>query len=117
MVLANGKGHTVYWFALDTPTRSKCNGTCASYWPPVAGPAHAMAGITGKLGVIVRGNGSKQATYNGHPLYTYISDTAPGQDKGNGLNLSGGVWHAIVISGSLTAAPKPSKSSGGAYGY
>jgi predicted lipoprotein with Yx(FWY)xxD motif len=116
-VLANGKGDTVYWFALDTPAQSKCNGTCASYWPPVPGPAHAMAGVSGKLGVIVRKNGAKQATYNGHPLYTYISDTAPGQDKGNGLNLSGGVWHAVVISGSLTPAPKPSKSSSGAYGY
>jgi hypothetical protein len=49
-----------------------------------------MAGVTGKLGVIVRKDGAKQATYNGHPLCTYISDTAPGQAKGDGLNLFGG---------------------------
>ena len=116
-LLVNGKGFTVYWFAIDTPTASKCNGSCIHYWPPVVGPASAMSGVSGHLGVITRSDGTKQATYNGHPLYTYIGDTAPGQAKGNGLNLSGGVWHDIVLSG--TSAPNPAKSSsgGGGYGY
>ena len=47
----------------------------------------------------MRFDGSVQATYNGHPLYTYVADTAPGQAKGNGLNLSGGVWHEVTASG------------------
>ena len=55
--------------------------------------------MTGTLGTITRSNGTKQATWNGHPLYTYVGDTAPGMAKGNGLNLSGGVWHDIVLSG------------------
>jgi predicted lipoprotein with Yx(FWY)xxD motif len=116
-LLVNGKGFTVYSFAIDTSTASKCNGSCIHYWPPVVGPASAMSGVSGKLGVITRSDGTKQATYNGHPLYTYIGDTAPGQAKGNGLNLSGGVWHDIVLSG--TSAPNPAKSSsgGGGYGY
>jgi len=50
-----------------------------------------MRCVTGKVGTITRPDGSAQATYNGHPLYTYVSDSAPGQAKGNGLNLSGGV--------------------------
>jgi predicted lipoprotein with Yx(FWY)xxD motif len=50
----------------------------------------ADPGVTGKLGTITRSDGSTQATYNGHPLYTYVSDTALGQAKGNGVNLSGG---------------------------
>jgi predicted lipoprotein with Yx(FWY)xxD motif len=116
-VLVNGKGRTVYWFALDTPTKSNCNGSCVSYWPPVPGPASAMAGVKGTIGVITRSNGSKQATWNGHPLYTYISDTAPGMAKGNGLNLSGGVWHDIVLSGAAAPAPSQSSSGGGGYGY
>lgn len=114
-LLTNSKGFTVYWFALDTPTRSKCNGSCSSYWPPVKGPVTAGSGVTGTLGTITRSDGTVQATYDGHPLYTYVSDTAPGQVKGNGVNLSGGVWHDIVVSGS--PAPTPSKSSsGGGYG-
>jgi predicted lipoprotein with Yx(FWY)xxD motif len=113
-VLTNAKGFTVYWFAPDTSTKSNCNGSCARYWPPVKGPVTAGPGVTGKLTVITRSNGSKQAVYNGHPLYTYVGDTAPGQDKGNGLNLSGGLWHQITVSGS--AAPA-SSSSGGGGGY
>jgi predicted lipoprotein with Yx(FWY)xxD motif len=34
-----------------------------------------------------------QATYDGHPLYTYVGDGAPGQANGNELNLNGGLWH------------------------
>jgi predicted lipoprotein with Yx(FWY)xxD motif len=116
-LLVNGKGFTVYWFAIDTPTKSNCNGSCIHYWPPVTGPASAMSGVSGKLGVITRSNGAQQATYNGHPLYTYIGDTAPGQAKGNGLNISGGIWHDIVLSGTSAPAPAKSSSSGGGYGY
>jgi predicted lipoprotein with Yx(FWY)xxD motif len=115
-VVTNAKGFTVYSFAPDTATKSNCNGSCATYWPPVKGPATAGAGVTGKLGTITRSDGSTQATYNGHPLYTYVSDTAPGQDKGNGLNLSGGVWHVVPVSGSV-AAPAASSSGGGGGGY
>jgi len=56
-----------------------------------------------------------QATYNGHPLYTYVADSAPGQAKGNGLNLSGGVWHEVTVSGA--AVPAASSSPSGGTGY
>ena len=98
-VLANAKGFTLYWFAPDTATKSVCNGSCAAYWPPVKGPATAGPGITGKLGTIKRADGSTQATYDGHPLYTYVGDTAPGQAHGNNLNLNGGLWHEVTVSG------------------
>ncbi len=115
-VLTNSKGFTLYWFGPDTSTTSKCTGSCATYWPPVTGPVTAGPGVTGTLGVITRSDGTMQATYDGHPLYTYAGDSAPGQDKGNGLNLSGGVWHAATVSGAMLAA-SPSASSGGGYGY
>jgi predicted lipoprotein with Yx(FWY)xxD motif len=98
-VLANAKGFTLYSFAPDTPSRSNCNGTCAGYWPPVTGTPAAGPGVTGKLGTIKRSDGTTQATYNGHPLYTYIADTAPGQARGNNLNLNGGLWHEVTVSG------------------
>jgi predicted lipoprotein with Yx(FWY)xxD motif len=98
-VLANAKGFTLYWFAPDTPAKSVCNGSCAAYWPPVHGKPSAGAGVTGKLGTIKRADGSLQATYNGHPLYTYVSDTAPGQARGNNINFNGGLWHEIPLSG------------------
>jgi predicted lipoprotein with Yx(FWY)xxD motif len=97
-VVTNAKGFTLYWFVPDTATTSKCNGSCATFWPPVKGPATAGAGVTGKLATITRADGSVQATYNGHPLYTYAGDHAPGQATGNGLNVNGGVWHQVTVS-------------------
>jgi predicted lipoprotein with Yx(FWY)xxD motif len=116
-VLTNSKGFTLYSFAPDTSTTSKCNGTCAQNWPPLTGPVSA-AGVTGTFGTITRSDGSIQATFDGHPLYTFVGDTAPGQAKGNGLNAAGGLWHEITTSGSAApAGGSSSGSGGGGYGY
>ena len=95
-VLANSKGFTLYWYAKDTSMTSDCTGGCATAWPPLIGTPKAAMGVrlTGKLAAITRAGGTVQATYKGHPLYTYAGDTAPGQVKGNGL---GGVWHALRV--------------------
>jgi predicted lipoprotein with Yx(FWY)xxD motif len=97
-VLVSAKGFTLYWFAPDTPTTSNCNGSCTAYWPPVKGPVTA-AGVAGQFSTIKRADGSVQATYQGHPLYTYIGDARPGEDGGNGVNLNGGVWHEVTVGG------------------
>jgi len=96
-LLTNAKGFTVYWFAPDTSSKSACYGSCAAYWPPVTGTPSAGPGVTGHLGTITRTGGTIQATYDGHPLYTYIADSAPGQAGGNNLNLNGGLWHIVPV--------------------
>jgi predicted lipoprotein with Yx(FWY)xxD motif len=111
-VLTNAAGFTLYSFAPDTPTTSNCNGTCAQNWPPVTGPTTA-AGVTGTFGTIKRADGATQATFDGHPLYTFAGDTAPGQNKGNGLNISGGLWHEITTAGTAPAG----SSTAGTGGY
>jgi len=99
MLLTNATGLTLYWFAPDSAGKSACYGDCAAYWPPVTGTPTAGPGVTGTLGTITRTDGKTQATYDGHPLYTYIGDSAPGQDSGNNLNLNGGLWHIVVVTG------------------
>jgi predicted lipoprotein with Yx(FWY)xxD motif len=121
-VLVNAQGKTLYWFAIDTSTASKCTGACATYWPPVTGTPKAAPGVTLTMGfgTITRSGGQLQATYDGHPLYTYAGDTSAGQTSGNGKNLSGGLWWAMTPSGAKpSAAPAASSSSsgGGGYGY
>jgi predicted lipoprotein with Yx(FWY)xxD motif len=98
-VLTNSKGRTLYWFAPDSSTTSKCYGSCASYWPPVTGKPTAGAGVTGTLGTIQRTDGSTQVTYNGHPLYTYVGDSASGQANGNDIDINGGYWYEVHVSG------------------
>jgi predicted lipoprotein with Yx(FWY)xxD motif len=123
-VLTNAQGKTLYWFAIDTSTTSKCTGSCATYWPPVLGKPVAAAGtsLTMGFGTITRSNGQLQATYDGHPLYTYVSDAAPGQIGGNGLNASGGLWWAMTPTGAKLGSATTSSSGsggggGGGYGY
>jgi predicted lipoprotein with Yx(FWY)xxD motif len=99
-VLTNAKGFTLYWFAPDSSTASRCTGSCASYWPPVLGKPAAGSGVSGTIGTITRPDGTTQATYDGHPLYTYIGDSGPGKDSGNKLNLNGGLWYDVDASGS-----------------
>jgi predicted lipoprotein with Yx(FWY)xxD motif len=94
-VVTDARGFTLYSFAPDTATTSKCAGSCAQIWPPVKGPVTAGQGVPGKLGTIARSDGATQATYDGHPLYTYAGDTHPGQANGNNLNLNGGLWHEV----------------------
>ena len=113
-VLTNGKGFTLYSFAPDTSTKSNCNGACAKFWPPVKGPASA-SGVKGTFATIKRSDGATQATFDGHPLYTYVGDHAPGQAKGNGLNLSGGVWHEVTTSGTAPSGGSSPGSGGGGY--
>jgi predicted lipoprotein with Yx(FWY)xxD motif len=98
-VLTNARGYTLYRFAPDPPDTSTCFGTCALYWPPVVGRPTAGRGVTGKLGTIKRSGGTMQVTYEHHPLYTYIGDSAPGQANGNDINLNGGLWYEVTPSG------------------
>jgi predicted lipoprotein with Yx(FWY)xxD motif len=98
-VLTNAHGLTLYWFVPDTPRTSKCTGSCTAYWPPVTGSLTAGPGVTGTLGTIKRPDGAEQATYDGHPLYTYTGDSGPGQASGNNLDLNGGLWYEVRVSG------------------
>lgn len=125
-IVVNSRGFALYAFALDTATTSKCTGSCATYWPPLKGPVTALPGSNLRpklLGTIKRPDGTVQATYNGHPLYTYKADSSPGQASGQGLNLSGGKWYVLapsgkIITASAGSAPSPSTStSTGGYGY
>jgi predicted lipoprotein with Yx(FWY)xxD motif len=95
-VLTSANGFTLYWFVPDSPSASRCTGSCAAYWSPVTGTPAAGPGVTtGKLGTIKRPGGTTQATYDGHPLYTYVGDNAPGQARGNKLDLNGGYWYEV----------------------
>ena len=95
-VLANANGYTVYWLAKDRrgSAHPACVGKCLLAWFPVTGQPVAAKGVTldAELGCVTRAGGVKQATYNGHPLYTFGSDSAPGMANGDG---SAGVWHVI----------------------
>jgi predicted lipoprotein with Yx(FWY)xxD motif len=101
IVVTDGTGYTLYSFSRDTATSSACDSACVPQWPPVTGAPRAAAGVTvhGTLGTIVRDGGVVQATYDGHPLYTFAGDFDPGDVSGDGVTQFGGAWHAVRPAG------------------
>jgi predicted lipoprotein with Yx(FWY)xxD motif len=102
-ILVDSQGRTLYLFKKDSHGRSACTGECAKFWPPlrVSGKPTAGSGISAaKLGTISRSDGTRQVTYNGHPLYTFLQDSRPGQTHGEGLTAFGAMWFVLSPAGS-----------------
>jgi predicted lipoprotein with Yx(FWY)xxD motif len=105
-ILVDGKGMTLYLFEKDTSTTSTCNGACASFWPPSTtdGAPRAGNGVkASKLGTTTRSGGTTQVTYNGHPLYDYEGDEAPGDTAGQGQDIFGALWYVVSPAGNEIA--------------
>jgi len=101
-ILVNSKGQTLYLFQADKGSVSTCNGACASAWPPVItkGTPIASAGVSSaKLGTTKRSDGTTEVTYNGHPLYTFVGDSSPGEATGEGNQGFGAEWDVVSASG------------------
>ncbi|HET8978012.1 MAG TPA: hypothetical protein VFN87_07630 [Solirubrobacteraceae bacterium] len=119
--LTDSAGRSVYLWTADSRDSSKCSGACASAWPPLVtkGQPTASSGARpAMLGTISRGNGTRQVTYDGHPLYYFAGDTGPGTTSGEGSNGFGAKWWLVAPAGSAVttgsgAAPASSSSSSG----
>ena len=126
--LTSGSGRTVYLWAKDGTNMSACSGACAAAWPPV--PATGKLTATGgakasDLGTITRSDGTKQVTYDGHPLYYFVGDSAAGQTNGQGSDNFGAKWWLVAPSGAeitgtdtaaaaAAAAPAPAPATSSA---
>jgi predicted lipoprotein with Yx(FWY)xxD motif len=113
-ILVDSRGRTLYLFKKDSGTKSACFGACATAWPPLRANGKPTAGSrvkASKLGTTKRSDGKPQVTYNGHPLYTFVMDTKPGQANGEGVNAFGALWFAVSPAGKQVSA-KVSKSAG-----
>lgn len=103
MVLVDSKGMTLYDFDKDKGGKSACvSNACEEAWPPMITEGEPQVGngaSASKLGTIEREDGSMQVTYAGHPLYTFVEDTKPGEANGNDVSAFGASWYALKGSG------------------
>jgi predicted lipoprotein with Yx(FWY)xxD motif len=101
-ILVDDKGMTLYLFVKDTGTSSTCYDQCAKFWPPVLTTGTPQAGTGANqslLGTTTRTDGKVEVTYAGHPLYYFLSDKAPGDITGQGVNGFGDLWWVVTPSG------------------
>jgi predicted lipoprotein with Yx(FWY)xxD motif len=131
--LVDGTGRALYLFEADTGTTSACTGPCAQVWPPLlaqgTAPTASGAVQAGLVGTATRADGTEQVTYNGHPLYYFSGDKAPGDTRGQALDRFGGEWYVVAPGGdeidsdeapAAPAAPAPAApaaAGGTGYGY
>lgn len=94
-VLTDENGKVLYTRQGDNGT-SGCYDACAAKWPPliVSGTLESKDTLSGTLGIAIRTDGAKQATYNDMPLYYYYLDNAAGVMAGQGI---GGIWFVVTI--------------------
>lgn len=113
-VLVDGRGYTLYMFEPDGRHAVSCTDACAGSWPPLM--RHGVAPRAGAgvrrdlLGSVPDPEGGRVVSYGGWPLYTYASDTKPGQANGQALDLNGGPWYVIRPSGKPVIPPEASGS-------
>jgi predicted lipoprotein with Yx(FWY)xxD motif len=102
-IIADGSGRSVYLFEKDQHHKSSCYADCATVWPPLITDGLPTAGAgatTSLLGTTSRTDGNKQVTYNGHPLYYYVSDgNQQGSIAGEGLDQFGAKWYLLSPTG------------------
>lgn len=120
-IVVNAKGRTLYTLSAETHGKFICtDAACLADWHPLALRAGAHASGVAHLGAIKRPDGSRQATYKGHPLYTFDDDKRKGDAKGEGFK-DVGTWHAAVAPKAKHAAktsPPPTQTTpSGGYGY
>jgi predicted lipoprotein with Yx(FWY)xxD motif len=118
--LTGASGRAVYLWVADAKNMSSCAGACAQAWPPVtaSGGTVATDGVnTADLGTIVRSDGTKQVTYDGHPLYYFAGDPKAGSITGQGSDSFGAKWWlvspagAAIMTGTSGSGATPAASS------
>jgi predicted lipoprotein with Yx(FWY)xxD motif len=121
--LTSSAGRAIYLWVKDPMNKSLCSGACAGAWPPVTATGTVTASgsaVASDLGTITRSDGTKQVTYDGHPLYYFVGDSGPGSDSGQGSNGFGAKWWLVAPSGSAitgsvsvssATAPAPAAST------
>lgn len=105
-ILVTAHGYTLYAFSPDHRNQDTCVHVrdCLSLWPALSTKAKPRAGhgVKGRLlGTIRLPGGRHQITYAGHPLYTYVPDTGPGDVKNVNIFQFGGTWPALNAAGHL----------------
>ncbi|SRR6266511_1042993 len=100
-VLVDPAGKTLYLYASDQGTTSAVPANILGAWPPLtvasADEAEAGEGVDqSKLGTAPQADGQIWVTYNGHLLYRFSGDAAPGDTTGHKL---GNIWFALTPAG------------------
>lgn len=115
-VLADANGRTLYLFAGDTRNTSRLSTAGRAVWPPFTStttPAATGGALASEIGTIPARGGTRQVTYDGHPLYYYVGDHTAGLATGQGLDEFGALWYVVSPAGRAIRSASRSTAYGG----
>ncbi len=117
-ILETSTGRALYLLTADSTKKLACQHSCISVWHPLLtrGKPVGRKGLDSKLLGTVKRGGARQVTYHGHPLYTYVGDTAAGQANGEGIASFGGTWYVVGTKGAAVTAALKSSTAGSTSG-
>ena len=124
--LVDANGRTLYLFEGDKRNVSRLSAAGRAVWPPFTAstkPRALSGALAADIGTTTGAGGSRQITYNGHPLYYFVADHNPGQRLGQAVNEFGALWYVLSRNGgAITSAPRSPASTGSSgsspsYGY
>jgi predicted lipoprotein with Yx(FWY)xxD motif len=99
-MVVDANGLTLYAFTPDDAGVPTCVDACADAWPPAFVDGEpTVEGVDASLvATVEHPAGGTQLVIDGHPLYTFAGDSAPGDVNGQG---SGDMWFAVAPDGAL----------------
>ena len=120
-VLVDSAGKALYAADEEADSNVVCTGACTSFWMPLTIDGIAPSGnsLPGKLGVAERRGGTRQVTFDGKRLYTFVEDE-PREVTGDGFSdaFDGQqfTWHVVSV-GDAPDSNQEGDDTGGSYGY
>ncbi len=100
--LVGPDGRTLYLFEMDSGTTSACTAGCADVWPALAADGDPVGGegVDSSLLSTEDGQVPNHVAYNGHLLYYFSGDEAPGDV--NGVQIPS--WYPVDAEGNAIDA-------------
>jgi len=121
-VLVDSAGRALYAADEEADSSVVCTGACLSFWIPLKideGAPLSGNSLPSELGVVERGDGTRQVTFDGKRLYTFVEDE-PGEVSGDGFSdaFDGQqfTWHVVSV-GDAPDSNQVGGAPGGSFGY
>jgi predicted lipoprotein with Yx(FWY)xxD motif len=115
-ILVDSHGLPLYYYQPDSATKSLVSGELARLWPPLVSAMPTVTGASASELTAVSDSHGQQVSYNGHLLYTFVSD-------GSGRVTGQGVQNFFVATPGLApvagqaASSAPASPPSGGYSY
>ena len=115
-ILVDSHGLPLYYYQPDSATNSLVSGELARLWPPLVSAMPTVTGASAGQLTAVSDSHGQQVAYNGHLLYTFVSDQS-GRVTGQGVQNFFVATPGLAPVAGQPASNAPASPPSGGFGY